>query len=371
MKKRLSYLLILMTFLALILVGCNNDTTTNQSSENTQNTETEQETESEIPCEHEFSDATCIDPATCTKCGKVNGEANGHEFAEATCSKPATCGVCGASYGDPTAHDYAAATCTKPATCKTCGATNGNANGHNYSGATCTKPATCKTCGATSGNGAGHTYVNGTCSTCGASAPAIDITASMENALFIGDSRTEGIRLYTKDYTGKADFFSETSTTVSGIVNRNAKINVEGVGSVTISELLSQKRYDKIYIMLGINEAGDTKENIAANTQKLINIIREKQPGTVIFIMANLYVSDGYSSSRPVFKTSNMKAINAAQGALANGKDIFYIDANPLFVDANGDLSTKYSNDGCHLNKQSCQTFAAWLIEQTKNLLGL
>ena len=66
-----------------------------------------------------------------------------------------------------------------------------------------------------------------------------------------------------------------------------------------------------------------------------------------------------------------MSAINQAQGALANGQNIFYLDANPMFVDENGDLSTSYSGDGCHLNKAACKTFAAWIIEQTKSLLGL
>lgn len=199
----------------------------------------------------------------------------------------------------------------------------------------------------------------------------MNITASMDTALFIGDSRTVGLQAYTKEYTGTADFFAAVSTTMTGVVNYNEKIEVEGVGNVTITELLSQRRYDKIYIMLGINEASDYPSNIARNTQKLIDIIQEKQPGTVIFIMANFYVSESYSSSRPAFSTANMKAINDAQGALANGKDIFYLDANPMFVDENGNLSTEYSGDGCHLRAKSCKTWAAWIIEQTKICLGL
>ncbi len=201
--------------------------------------------------------------------------------------------------------------------------------------------------------------------------PLPTVSASMDTALFIGDSRTVGLKSYTKDYTGKADFFAAVSTTVTEVVHYNAKIDVEGVGNVTISELLSQKKYDKVYIMLGINEADDSPANIAKNTQKLINIIKEKQPDVAIFIMANLYVSESYQSSRPAFTTSNMKKINEAQGALANGKDIFYLDANPMFVDEKGHLSSEFSGDGCHLRAKSCKTWAAWIIEQTKKSLGL
>ena len=40
-------------------------------------------------------------------------------------------------------HNYAEATCTKPKTCTLCGATTGSATGHSWKNATCTEPATC------------------------------------------------------------------------------------------------------------------------------------------------------------------------------------------------------------------------------------
>ncbi len=373
MKRRLSYLLMIVTLFIVIFVGCGNSTNSGNSTSSGNSQPTENTQNSEKVCEHVYSEATCVTPAFCTVCRVVKDEALGHSFTAATCTIPATCSVCGETGGEALGHSYAEATCSAPATCSVCGATDGSAKGHSYTAATCTTPATCSVCGAT-GNYGGHNYQEGVCANCGKSSPAntaINLTASMDTALFIGDSRTEGLRLYAKEYTGAADFFSATSSSVSGIVNKNARVDVAGVGNVTISELLDQRRYDKVYIMLGINEAGNGATVIAQNTKKLVDLIQQKQPETIIFIMANLYVSEGYSSSRPVFATANMKAINEAQGALANGQDIFYLDANPMFVDANGNLSTAYSTDGCHLNKASCKTFAAWIIEQTKSLLGL
>ena len=323
--------------------------------------------------EHTLSEATCTKAATCSVCNAVVGEPLEHTFVAATCTTPATCSVCGETEGEALGHKYSTVTCTTSATCSVCGASNGGPKGHNFTGATCTTPATCSVCGE-KGNYGSHVYQNGVCITCGKSSPAssvINLTASMDTALFIGDSRTEGLRIYTKEYTGTADFFSATSSTVGGIVNNNSSIEVEGVGTVTLPQLLEQKRYDKVYIMLGINEAGNGPAVIAQNTQRLIELVQQKQPGVVIFIMSNLYVNASYYSTRPIFQTAKMKAINDAQGALANGKDVFYLDANPMFVDENGDLSMAYSGDGCHLNKASCKIFAAWIIEQTKLLLGL
>lgn len=199
--------------------------------------------------------------------------------------------------------------------------------------------------------------------------PPAGVTESMDTALFIGDSRTVGIQAYSG--MSEPDYFAAVSTSVNGVINKDARIDVEGVGNVNISELLDQKKYDKIYIMLGINEAGSGPATIATNTKKLVDLIQSKQPDAVIFIMANLYVSQGYQDSRPAFSTENMKAINSAQGALANNQNIFYMDANFMFVDANGNLSSDYSGDGCHLRAKEYIRWVEWIKEQTKELLGL
>lgn len=53
---------------------------------------------------HEFTAATCVAPATCTKCGKTEGEPLGHDWSEATCTEPKTCRSCGAADGNPLGH---------------------------------------------------------------------------------------------------------------------------------------------------------------------------------------------------------------------------------------------------------------------------
>ena len=50
-------------------------------------------------CEHEWKEATCTDPKTCTLCDKTEGEANGHQWQDATYADPKTCVTCGATEG--------------------------------------------------------------------------------------------------------------------------------------------------------------------------------------------------------------------------------------------------------------------------------
>lgn len=114
---------------------------------------------------HDFADATCTAPMTCTRCGITSGSALGHTWNSATCTAAKTCIICGATSGSADGHDWVAATCTAPKTCATCGATTGSTLEHNYADATCTAPKTCTTCGATSGSKLGHSYAAATCTT--------------------------------------------------------------------------------------------------------------------------------------------------------------------------------------------------------------
>lgn len=95
---------------------------------------------------HNFKEATCTVPKTCTDCGATEGEALGHYYLPATCLSPSKCFRCGDEVGEVGSHDYIEATCTTPKTCRYCNEVVGTANGHNYERKT--KKATCKEAGA-------------------------------------------------------------------------------------------------------------------------------------------------------------------------------------------------------------------------------
>lgn len=50
-------------------------------------------------CEHEWKEATCSEPKTCTLCEKTEGEAKGHQWQDATYAAPKTCTACGETEG--------------------------------------------------------------------------------------------------------------------------------------------------------------------------------------------------------------------------------------------------------------------------------
>ena len=104
----------------------------------------------ETPCEHDWTPATCTDPATCSKCGETEGEALGHSWNNATCTEPKTCSVCGKTEGEALGHNHISSvtvppTCTgsgcRVYVCTACGDSYSEiipATGHNYVGGVCT-----------------------------------------------------------------------------------------------------------------------------------------------------------------------------------------------------------------------------------------
>lgn len=83
-------------------------------------------------CKHEWVDATCEAPKTCTLCGETEGEVLSHSWQNATCETPKTCTSCGVTEGEAMGHSWLEATCDIPKTCATCGAEDGNAPGHTF-----------------------------------------------------------------------------------------------------------------------------------------------------------------------------------------------------------------------------------------------
>lgn len=200
----------------------------------------------------------------------------------------------------------------------------------------------------------------------GVSDTPITVTSSMDSALFIGDSRTVGI----KEYSGltEPDYFATVGMSLYDIYDE--RVDVDGVGNVSITELLTQKRYDKIYIMLGINEAWDSASAIADRLGNFIDLVHEKQPGTVVFIMANIHVSQSYQDKKPAFASENMNKMNSAMAAHANNQDVFYLDANFMFDDEVGNLDSNKTGDGAHLKAIYYKPWVEWIVEQTEQLLG-
>ena len=182
------------------------------------------------------------------------------------------------------------------------------------------------------------------------------------DAAFLGDSRTLGI----SDYAGLdgADFFCDNGMTIYKLLGDDGVTYQKTGEKVDLKEILQEKCYGKIYIMLGMNELGygDTPMYLKQYL-KVIRQIQEWQPGVIIYVMANLHVSLEKNNLETEFNNININDKNVASARLANGKDVFYLDCNPLFTDEEGYLQAELTFDGVHLYAQHYDKWREFLFE--------
>lgn len=178
-----------------------------------------------------------------------------------------------------------------------------------------------------------------------------------DDALFIGDSRTVGLMEYGS--IKNATFFASTGMDIYKIYNQ--KINVGNRGKTDLLTLLGNNKYNKVYVMLGINELGYDSDATFRKYAELIDTIKASQPDAIIYIQANMHVSAKRSASDDVFNNDNINAFNNRISGLADNSNIFYLDVNPLFDDNNGNLRADYTNDDTHVLGKYYKIWTDWI----------
>ena len=76
-------------------------------------------------CKHEWKEATCTTPKTCSLCNETEGEPLGHKFENATCVLPEMCSICNTENGEALGHAIVIDAAVEP-TCTKSGLTEGS-----------------------------------------------------------------------------------------------------------------------------------------------------------------------------------------------------------------------------------------------------
>lgn len=176
------------------------------------------------------------------------------------------------------------------------------------------------------------------------------------DALFIGDSRTEGLFLYSP-FEG-ADYFSYKGMTIFSVFDATARD-----GKTRLRDLLDANSYGKIYIMLGINEIGTDFNLILSQYAAVLEQLKELAPDAILVVQASLSVSEEKSQATWYLTAERIHELNRRQSALADGERVFYLDANDLFCDEKGYLKDELSGDGVHLYAKNYDVWTAWMCE--------
>ena len=94
--------------------------------------------------------------------------------------------------------------------------------------------------------------------------------AYFENTLFIGDSRMVGFSIYRK--LEGATYYCYQSADAFTILDKEYEL--EPYGMISLYNLLTMNRFDKIYISLGINNVAAGIENHSKHYKRLLDTIQ-------------------------------------------------------------------------------------------------
>ena len=184
------------------------------------------------------------------------------------------------------------------------------------------------------------------------------------DTLFLGDSRTVGFYLYAR--IPGATYFARTSMNVYNVFDDKVS-ETKDTSAYNLSELLAERKFGKIYILLGINEIGYSHNSVVKNYSSVIEYIKQYQPEAKIIIQSNMHVTKKKSESNPnTFANSRIDELNRRLAALADNKRVFYLGFEEIFDDESGAMSPDYSGDGVHLYAKCYKLWREWILENGK-----
>ena len=175
-----------------------------------------------------------------------------------------------------------------------------------------------------------------------------------ENTAFLGDSRTQGFQLYSGLKTGT--YYTAVGATVESVFTK--KVDTEA-GKMPLLDAMAKQEFDKIYVMLGVNELGWNGTEIYHNQYaKLIDRLRVDHPDSLVVLQTLIPVSAKQEAKKSYVNNTRIAAYNEVIRQLAEEKQCPYVDVAAAMTDEQGCLRSDWTSDGVHLNTKGCK---AWL----------
>ncbi len=185
-----------------------------------------------------------------------------------------------------------------------------------------------------------------------------------DDALFIGDSRMVGA-VHVCALGGGGLFCRSWSQRVSAFFSRRLLIHI--LGETDLESLLCSREYGKIYIMLGLNEAGYDLDSLKERYRQDVGRIQELQPDAGIYVLQVYGVSREKAKATDYLRPERLGKINADIQSLCDGEQVRCLDPRALYEDDEGYLRGDYSADGVHPYGKYDALLAEWLCKQAAN----
>ena len=177
-----------------------------------------------------------------------------------------------------------------------------------------------------------------------------------DDVAFVGDSRTDGFRLYSGLERGT--YFCVTGETVASATDMENWKTEDG-RKISLADAVAAADCGKIYLMLGVNELGWNGTDIfRSHAENLLRRLQTDHPDAEIVVQSLLPVSAEQDAKGSYVNNQRILAYNQVWMELAEETGCDYVNIAEAVTGEDGCLPAEMSFDGVHLNRAGCH---AWL----------
>lgn len=179
-----------------------------------------------------------------------------------------------------------------------------------------------------------------------------------DNAVFLGDSRTEGLELYGGLKHG-AYYWAQGMTVFRADGEGSKVFSIDGE-DVTLLGTLSKRSYDSVYVMLGLNELGYPVASYESGLSRLVDKVLDAQPGAVVYLQLLPPLNDAICQANGMpdyINNGNLQKFNEVIRRVAAEKKVALLNTAEVYTGEDGQLPAELSRDGCHF---VCGAYSLW-----------
>ena len=182
-----------------------------------------------------------------------------------------------------------------------------------------------------------------------------------DNAVFIGDSRTEGLILYGG--IPNLNGFCYKGLSIDKLDSLYQIYVPEHGSGYSCFEAIEMTKYDNYYCMFGVNELGWVYLDVFIEYfNELIEQIRATNPDATIYVQSVLPVSEYESATSSVYTQERVKQLNDMLIEMCqNRKDVIYLDTAASVTGEDGFLPEEAAADGIHCNADYCKRMLQYI----------
>lgn len=185
----------------------------------------------------------------------------------------------------------------------------------------------------------------------GVTVPASERVRSdyFDDAVFVGDSLTEGIRGYS--VMENTTVLAITGLGIDNFFTREG-IKDENGNRITVQAALDSLQPAKIYLMLGTNALGYDKDSFKAAYAQVVAALKSAHPGCTIYVQSMLPVTSNVQEKYPTVSNEKINEYNEYIKEVCQEQGVWYVNVHEALVDENGELPLEASpTDGIHFGR--------------------